>query len=71
MDSPEMGVAPGWLVAWSRINDLSGAIMRQCVSNHGDTELVEVWAKEIILQCKTIQSLINNDKSWQLTKANC
>lgn len=63
MDKPAMGVAPGWLVAWSRINELSGAIVRQYESNHGDTELVELWAKEIILQCKIIQSLINNGES--------
>ena len=62
MEKPAMGAAPGWLVAWSRIGDLSGAIVRQYESNHGDTELVKVWAKEIILQCQIIQNLIDNGK---------
>lgn len=62
MEKPEMGVAPWWLVAWSRIGELSGAIVRQYESNHGDAELVEVWAKEIILQCQIIQNLSNNGK---------
>lgn len=54
---PPLGVKPYWMVAWSRISDLTEAIERQYENANGNTELVELWAKEIILQCRILNQL--------------
>ena len=54
---PPLGVKPYWLVAWNRISDLTEAIERQYEDENGNTELVELWAKEIVLQCQILKQL--------------
>ena len=54
-NAPPIGCKPAWLVAWSRISDLIGAIERQYESPVGNAKLVERWAEEIIMQCRIIE----------------
>lgn len=54
---PPLGVKPYWMVAWSRISDLAEAIERQYEDASGNAELVELWAREIILQCQILNRL--------------
>jgi len=51
---PPLGVKPYWMVAWSRISDLAEAIERQYEDANGNAELVELWAREIVLQCQIL-----------------
>lgn len=53
--APPLGCKPAWMVAWSRIGDLAGAIQRQYESAIGNAQLVGEWAKEIQMQCKIIE----------------
>lgn len=57
LSKPPLGVKPYWMVAWSRISDLAEAIERQYEDENGNTELVELWAREIILQCQILKQL--------------
>ena len=62
---PPIGCKPAWLVAWSRIGDLIGAIERQYESPIGNAKRVERWAEEIVMQCKIIETTeqrFNEDK---------
>lgn len=52
-----LGVKPYWMVAWSRISDLVEAIERQYEDANGNAELVELWAREIVLQCQILKQL--------------
>lgn len=54
---PPLGVKPYWMVAWSRISDLIEAIERQYEDANGNAELVELWAREIILQCQILKQI--------------
>ena len=54
---PHLGVKPYWMVAWSRISDLVEAIERQYEDANGNAELVELWAREIVLQCQILNRL--------------
>ena len=69
--NPPLGVKPAWMVAWSRIAELCGAIERQYESQNGDPELVEKWAQEIGWQCSMIEALKEEDaeKTYTATEA--
>lgn len=54
---PPLGVKPYWMVALSRISDLVEAIEWQYEDENGNTELVELWTREIILQCHILNQL--------------
>ncbi len=54
-EKPALGVKPAWMVAWSRIGDLIGAIDRQYQHPYGDPALVEKWAEEIVMQCEIVK----------------
>lgn len=51
---PPLGVKPYWMVSWSRISDLVEAIERQYEDASGNAKLVELWAREIVLQCQIL-----------------
>lgn len=57
LSKPPIGVKPYEIVAWSRIADLAEAIERQYEDANGNAELVELWAREIILQCQILKQL--------------
>lgn len=57
MDKPILGAKPAWMVAWSRIGDLIGAIERHYESPNGDAKQCEEYAEEIIMQCQIIQKM--------------
>lgn len=67
---PPIGCKPAWMVAWSRIADLIGAIERQYESPHGDAKLVEAWAKEIQMQCEII-TCFEEDFKNRSTESTC
>ena len=51
---PPLGVRPAWVAAWQRIGELAEGIVRQYESNNGDVDLVQLWSKEIDVQCRII-----------------
>lgn len=54
---PPLGAKPYYIAAWSRIGELIDAIERQYETGDGDAKLVELWAKEIVLQAKLIGAM--------------
>ena len=56
-EKPSLGAKPAWMVAWSRIVELIGAIERQYESHNGNAKLCEAWAEEIKLQCEIIETM--------------
>lgn len=54
IEKPPLGVRPAWVAAWQRIGELAEGIVRQYESNNGDVDLVQLWSKEIDVQCKII-----------------
>lgn len=61
---PPLGVKPYWMVAWSRISDLAEAIERQYEDANGNAELVELWAREIVLQCQILNRLKESNNEY-------
>jgi len=54
IEKPPLGVRPAWVAAWQRIGELAEGIVRQYESNNGDVDLVQLWSKEIDVQCRII-----------------
>lgn len=61
---PPLGVKPYWMVAWSRISDLIEAIEGQYEDASGNAELVELWAREIVLQCQILNRLKESNNEY-------
>lgn len=63
VNKPPIGVAPGEIVINRRIHDLASAIIRNAdkdgIVNYA---VIELWAKEIELHCKTIKGLLGGGK---------
>ena len=54
-EKPPLGVAPYYIPAEARIKELAQAIERY--TDTGLTACIETWAREIIEQCKLIETL--------------
>lgn len=52
MQTPPVGVKPGWLCAAQRIFELASAIQRYAEDEHGAARRfpMRLWAEEIVLQ---------------------
>lgn len=53
-EKPALGARPCWLVAESRIQELSEAILRQLEAENTKYDLIKQWATEIEEQCNLI-----------------
>lgn len=62
MNKPPLGVSPAWYVLPRRIDELAEAISRYTkhdgiMSNKEVTDLIKIWANEIIGHCETIDRI--------------
>lgn len=57
-EKPALGVMPCWLHTQNRICELAEAISKNAVSVHrSKTDLIRLWAKEILLQCDLLDEI--------------
>lgn len=60
---PPIGIAPYYIVAWSRIAELADAISRYRTRVKRDETVVQKWANEIVWQCSMIEALRKKGES--------
>lgn len=59
---PPIGTKPYWIGASKRISELCEAIKRYTdYSAARSTDLIKLWAKEIVMQCEIIEKMRENE----------
>lgn len=59
---PPIGTKPYWISASKRISELCEAIKRYTdYSAARSTDLIKLWAEEIVMQCEIIEKMRENE----------